>query len=125
MITVQPVGCAPIVRAFSAGERFANEFQDAATIASGLRVPKAIGDFLILDAIRASGGTAVAVSDAELLDGARRMARAEGVFASPEGGACVPALMELLHSGAIRPDERVVLFNTGSGIKYLDSFRRT
>lgn len=124
MITVQPTGCAPIVRAFSAGERFASEFRDAATVASGLRVPKAIGDFLILDAIRESGGTAIAVSDAELLDGARRMARTEGVFASPEGGACVPALMELLRSGVIRADERVVLFNTGSGIKYLDSFRQ-
>jgi threonine synthase len=125
MITVQPAGCAPIVRAFSAGERFASEFQNAATIASGLRVPKAIGDFLILDAIRASGGTAIAVSDAELLDGARRMARTEGVFGSPEGGACVPAVMELLQSGAIHADDKVVLFNTGSGIKYLDSFRQT
>jgi threonine synthase len=123
MITVQPVGCAPIVRAFAAGERFASEFQDAATVASGLRVPKAVGDFLILDAIRESDGTAIAVSDEALLDGARRMARMEGVFASPEGGACVPAVMELVKSGVIRADEKVVLFNTGGGIKYLDSFR--
>ena len=124
MITVQPVGCAPIVRAFAAGERFANEFQDAATVASGLRVPKAIGDFLILDALRESGGTAIAVSDAELLDGARRMASSEGVFAAPEGGACVPALEKLLQSGFLKRDEKVVLFNTGTGIKYLDSFAR-
>src|SRR6266542_1139576 len=124
MISVQAEGCAPIVRAFSAGERFASEFPNAATVASGLRVPKAIGDFLILDALRESGGSAVAVSDAELIEGARQMARAEGVFASPEGGACVPALRKLLQSGEIRTDEKVVLFNTGSGIKYLDSFRR-
>jgi len=123
MISVQPEGCAPIVRAYAAGERFATEFRNAATVASGLRVPKAIGDFLIIDAIRASGGTAIAVSDAELIDGARQIARAEGVFASPEGGACVPAVRKLLDSGMIRADERVVLFNTGSGIKYLDSFR--
>jgi threonine synthase len=123
MITVQAVGCAPIVRAFAAGERFANEFKDAATVASGLRVPKAIGDFLILDAIRESGGTAIAVSDADLIDGAKLMARTEGVFAAPEGGACVPAVMQLLQAGVIRADEKVVLFNTGSGIKYLDSFR--
>ncbi|MBA3645956.1 MAG: threonine synthase [Gemmatimonadaceae bacterium] len=123
MITVQSAGCAPIVRAFSAGERFASEFQGAATIASGLRVPKAIGDFLILDAIRESGGTAIAVSDGDLIAGARRMAESEGVFASPEGGACVPAVEQLLKSGVIRADEKVVLFNTGGGIKYLDSFR--
>jgi threonine synthase len=123
MITVQSAGCAPIVRAFAAGERYANEFPDAATVASGLRVPKAIGDFLILDAIRESGGTAIAVSDAELLEGARLMARTEGVFASPEGGACVPAVRQLLQAGVIRADEKVVLFNTGGGIKYLDSFR--
>ena len=123
MITVQAAGCAPIVRAHSAGERFANEFRDAATIASGLRVPKAIGDFLILDAIRDSGGTAIAVSDADLIAGARKMAESEGVFASPEGGACVPAVEHLLKSGVIQADEKVVLFNTGGGIKYLDSFR--
>ena len=123
MITVQASGCAPIVRALAAGERFASEFQDAATVASGLRVPKAIGDFLILDAIRESGGTAIAVSDADLIAGARKMAETEGVFASPEGGACVPAVEQLLQSGLIRADEKVVLFNTGGGIKYLDAFK--
>ena len=122
MVTVQAAGCAPIVRAFEKGERFADEFPDAQTAASGLRVPKAIGDFLILDAIRQSGGTAITVTDAELIDGAKEMARSEGIFAAPEGGACVPALRKLLERGDVKPDERVVLFNTGSGIKYIDLF---
>ena len=122
MISVQAAGCAPIVRAFEKGERFAEGVSDAATIASGLRVPKAIGDFLILDAITESDGLAIAVSDEELIAGARELARREGIFAAPEGGACVPALRKLLDRGKIKPDERVVLFNTGAGIKYLDAF---
>src|SRR5712671_3242658 len=122
MITVQAAGCAPIVRAFEAGSRFAGEIENAATLAAGLRVPKAIGDFLILDAIRESGGTAITVTDEELIEGARELARMEGIFAAPEGGACVPALRKLLARGDIKPEERVVLFNTGSGIKYLDVF---
>jgi threonine synthase len=122
MISVQAAGCAPIVHAFDKGERFAEEVSDAATIASGLRVPKAIGDFLILDAISESDGLAIAVSDEELIAGARELARREGIFAAPEGGACVPALRKLLDRGKIKPDERVVLFNTGAGIKYLDAF---
>ena len=122
MISVQAAGCAPIVRAFEKGEKFADEVADAATIASGLRVPKAIGDFLILDAIRESAGAAITVTDEELIAGAREIARREGIFASPEGGACVPALRKLLERGKVKPDERVVLFNTGSGIKYLDAF---
>ena len=124
MISVQAAGCAPIVRAYEAGSRFAEEFENATTVASGLRVPKAIGDFLILDAIRESGGTAIAVTDDELLDGARELARTTGIFASPEGGACVPALRKLLASGEVKPNERVVLFNTGSGIKYIEAFDR-
>ena len=124
MISVQAAGCAPIVRAFEAGTRFAEEFENAQTIASGLRVPKAIGDFLILDAIRESGGTAIAVTDEELMEGARELARTEGMFAAPEGGACVPALRKLLARGDVKPDESVVLFNTGSGIKYLDAFEK-
>jgi len=122
MISVQAAGCAPIVRAFEAGERFAKEFENAATVASGLRVPKAIGDFLILDAIRESGGTAITVTDDEMLEGSREMARTTGIFASPEGGACVPALRKLLARGDVKPNEKVVLFNTGSGIKYLEAF---
>jgi len=122
MISVQAAGCAPIVRAFEAGEKFATGVENASTMASGLRVPKAIGDFLILDAIRESGGAAVAVTDRELIEGALELARTEGIFAAPEGGACVPAVRKLLARGEIKPDERVVLFNTGSGIKYLDVF---
>ena len=122
MISVQAAGCAPIVRAFEAGDRFAEEFENAATVASGLRVPKAIGDFLILDAIRESGGTALSVTDEELIEGAKELARSEGIFASPEGGACVPAVRQLVARGAVKPDEKIVLLNTGSGIKYLDLF---
>jgi len=99
MISVQAAGCAPIVRAFEAGDRFAEEFENAATVASGLRVPKAIGDFMILDAIRESGGTAITVTDEELIEGAKELARIEGIFAAPEGGACVPALRKLLARG--------------------------
>jgi threonine synthase len=122
MISVQAAGCAPIAHAFDKGERFAAEVSDAKTIASGLRVPKAIGDFLILDAIRESDGLAVTVTDEELIAGARELARSEGIFAAPEGGACVPALRKLIERGKVKSDERVVLFNTGSGIKYLDAF---
>jgi len=122
MVSVQAEGCAPIVRAFAAGERFAEEFPNATTIASGLRVPKAIGDFLILDALRQSGGMAIAVSDDELLDGVKQLARTEGIFAAPEGGACVPALRKLLDQGKIDKSEKVVLFNTGAGIKYVSAF---
>ncbi|HEX6251648.1 MAG TPA: threonine synthase [Gemmatimonadaceae bacterium] len=122
MVVVQSETCAPIVRAFEQGERFATEFADARTCASGLRVPRAIGDFLILDAVRESGGTALSVSDAELIAGARELARSEGIFACPEGGACVPALRRLLQSGVVRDGERVVIFNTGSGVKYPECF---
>jgi len=122
MVTVQATGCAPIVRAFERGERFAAEFENAHTTASGLRVPKAVGDFLILDAIRASSGTAVAVSDEELLAATREIGAAEGVFCAPEGGACLPALRMLMAAGKVGRDERVVLFNTGAGVKYMESF---
>jgi threonine synthase len=122
MVTVQAAGCAPIVKAFSEGKRFADEFPNAHTTASGLRVPRAIGDFLIIDALRASGGTAVAVTDEELIAATREIGAAEGVFCAPEGAACLPALKKLLADGSVKPDERVVLFNTGSGVKYLESF---
>lgn len=121
MISVQAEDCAPIVRAFEAGERHAEMFPNAKTCASGLRVPKAIGDFLILDAVRGSGGRALAVSDEDLVAGVGDIGRAEGVFAAPEGGACVAALRELIVAGMIEPDARAVLFNTGSGIKYLEA----
>jgi threonine synthase len=122
MVTVQAAGCAPIVEAFKAGKRFAEEFPNAATTASGLRVPRAIGDFLILDALRASKGTAVAVTDEELIAATREIGASEGLFVAPEGAACVPALRKLLAAGEIRRDEQVVLFNTGAGVKYLESY---
>ena len=122
MVTVQAEGCAPIVRAFEQGNRFADEFPNAATTASGLRVPKAIGDFLILDALRASGGTAVAVSDEELIEAVHDIGAVEGLFCAPEGAACLPALRKLVESGEVNKHERVVLFNTGSGVKYMEAF---
>jgi threonine synthase len=122
MVTVQASGCAPIVRAFEEGKRFADEFPNAQTTASGLRVPRAIGDFLILDALRASGGTAVAVTDKELIDATKEIGAAEGIFCAPEGAACLPALRKLMATSSVKPDERVVLFNTGSGVKYIESF---
>ena len=122
MVTVQAAGCAPIVRAFEEGKRFADEFPNAQTTASGLRVPRAIGDFLILDALRASGGTAIAVTDKELIDATKVIGAAEGIFCAPEGAACLPALKKLMADGSVKPDERVVLFNTGSGVKYVESF---
>ena len=122
MVTVQASGCAPIVNAFETGKRFADEFPDAATVASGLRVPKAIGDFLILDALRESGGTAVAVTDEELIAATKEIGAAEGIFCAPEGAACLPALRKLLAADLVKRDERIVLFNTGAGVKYLEAF---
>jgi threonine synthase len=122
MVSVQSQGCAPIIRAFEEGKRFAEEFENAATVASGLRVPKAVGDFLILDALRASRGAAVAVSDEELLAAVGEIGAAEGLFVAPEGAACLPALRKLIERGEVGEDERVVLFNTGAGVKYLESF---
>jgi threonine synthase len=123
MVTVQSEGCAPIVRAFEEGKRFAEMFDNAQTVASGLRVPKAIGDFLILDAIRDSGGTAIAVSDAELIAAVDEIGACEGLFAAPEGGACLPALRVLFDRKLADKDDRIVLFNTGAGIKYLEVFQ--
>ncbi len=122
MVTVQAAGCAPIVRAFEEGKRFADEFPNAATTASGLRVPRAIGDFLILDALRASGGTAVSVTDAELIVATGEIGAIEGLFCAPEGAACLPALRKLIAAGKVEAGERVVLFNTGAGVKYLESY---
>lgn len=122
MVTVQAAGCAPIVRAFEEGKRFADEFPDAATVASGLRVPRAIGDFLILDALRASNGMAVAVTDEELIAATREIGASEGLFVAPEGAACLPALRKLMAAGDIKPFDSVVLFNTGAGVKYIESY---
>lgn len=122
MVSVQAAGCAPVVRAFEAGKREAAEFPNAATVASGLRVPRAIGDFLILDALRQSKGAAVAVTDEELIAATREIGASEGLFVAPEGAACLPALRKLIASGDIKEDERVVLFNTGAGVKYIESY---
>jgi threonine synthase len=122
MVSVQAAGCAPIVTAFNAGERFGDEFPNAHTSASGLRVPKAIGDFMIIDAIRASGGTALAVHDMELIAAVREIGVAEGVFCAPEGAACLPALRQMIANGQVSEGERVVIFNTGAGVKYLECF---
>lgn len=120
MVSVQAAGCAPIVRAFDAGAETAEPWRDPATYASGLRVPSAIGDRLILAALRESDGTAVAVTDEEMAAGQLDMARGEGVFGAPEGGATVAAARRLAADGWIRRNERVVLFNTGTGLKYPD-----
>lgn len=117
LVTVQCDGCAPLVRAFAAGEEFAAPWEDAATIADGLRVPAAVGDFLVLRALRASHGAAVAVSDADALAGCALLAR-EGIFAAPEGGATAAAARDLAAAGWLHPEETVLLFNTGSGHKY-------
>jgi len=121
MVAVQSRGCAPIVRAFEAGERFAAPFENAATIASGIRVPAAVGDFMILDAVRQSGGTAVAVEEARIGEWMRLAAAAEGIPVCPEAAACVGALEHLTTSGWIQPHERVVLFNTGAAQKYIEA----
>ncbi|MEJ7847857.1 MAG: threonine synthase [Pyrinomonadaceae bacterium] len=123
MVSVQSETCAPIVRAFNEGERFAAEFENASTVASGLRVPKAVGDFLILDAIRASNGTAVTVTDEELVAAVAEIGRLTGIFAAPEGAACLPALRKLIDQDFVKEGETVVIFNTGSGIKYLEAFK--
>jgi threonine synthase len=122
MITVQAEGCAPIVRAFAAGASSADEIKNAHTVASGLRVPRAIGDFLMLDILRRSGGTAIDVRDEELIAAVKEIGSMEGMFTAPEGAACLPALRKLIESGLVKRNERVVLFNTGSGLKYLDAF---
>ena len=122
MVSVQASGCAPIVRAFEAGVRDAGTFENAKTVAAGLRVPRAIADFVMLDLIRATGGVAIAVSDAKLMADAYVLSAATGVCAAPEGGACLSALRRLISFGWIRPSETVVLFNTGSGVKYAEAF---
>lgn len=118
MVVVQAEGCSPIVGAFEAGEEHAPQFENASTVASGLRVPIAVGDFLMIRALKESGGTAVRVSDTDLMEGVRELSGHQGVYACPEGGAVWKAAQQLLESGWIRPEEKVVLFNTGTGLKY-------
>ena len=123
MFAVQASGCAPIVRAFDAGEKTAAEYPDAHTIASGLRVPKAIGDFLILNILRQSNGGVMAVDDEQMIRVAREVGSSEGLFVCPEGAACFAALESLRAAGKIVSGERVIIFNTGSGIKDLDWYQ--
>jgi threonine synthase len=124
MVSVQAENCAPIVRAFAQGAERAQPWEGAATIADGLRVPRAIGDFLILRAIRESGGTALAVTDASMVKGMLDIGKHEGISAAPEGGAALVAIERLVADGSIRPAESVVLFNTGGALKYLDVLPR-
>jgi threonine synthase len=124
MISVQASGCAPIVRAFEQRKPESEPWKDAATIAAGLRVPKALGDFLVLDAIYRSGGAAVATTDDEILAGVRTLARLEGIFACPEGGAVIAALPKLLERGVLKGEDTMILFNTGTAMKYLDVLAR-
>jgi len=120
MISCQSSGCSPIARAFHSGDRFAQEFLGAATVASGLRVPKAIGDFMILDAVRESGGSARSAPEAELLPWMRRASALEGIALCPESAACLAVLRELVATGAVDRTEEVVVFNTGAAQKYAE-----
>ncbi len=120
MYAVQADGCAPIVRAFDEGTEFAEPWQNATTMAAGIRVPSAIGDYLILQAIKDSGGGAVTVTDDEMRDYIAKLASLEGMFVCPEGAATAAALSKLLLSGDLLPDETILLLNTGSGLKYLE-----
>jgi threonine synthase len=124
MVSVQASGCAPIVKAFDENKTQAEPWRNAQTIASGLRVPQAVGDFLMLQAIRESGGTAVSISDDDMLAEIPRVGKAEGIFFCPEGAACVAALRRLVENRWIKSDDEVVIFNTASGLKYLDVIRR-
>lgn len=122
MVAVQAAGCAPVVDAFAAGEDHLQVPTDPATCASGLRVPEPIGGRWMLRVLYASHGSAIAITDEQLVAGSRRLGKAEGIFAAPEGGALVAALDQLLAAGWVKHDERVVLFNTGTGLKYLECF---
>jgi threonine synthase len=120
MVSVQAEHCAPIVRAFQQGMERAQPWENASTLADGLRVPRAIGDFLILRAVRESGGTALAVTDQSMVEGMLAIGKHAGVSAAPEGGAALVAIQRLVEDGAIKPQDSVVLFNTGGALKYLD-----
>jgi len=122
MIAVQAAGCQPVVRAFEENEARSKFYENAETVAAGLRVPKPLGDFLVLDAVRASGGTAIAVTDDEMLDAGVQLASDEGIYAAPEGAACVAGAQKLLASGFLKPSDRIVLYNTGSGLKYPEAY---
>jgi len=123
MISVQSEGCAPIAKAYAEGKRFADLFANAQTLASGIRVPVAVGDFMILDAVRASGGCALAVEEANIRGWMREVASLEGIAICPEAAACVGALRRLVHEGKLDPDGRIVIFNTGAAQKYVEAMK--
>jgi threonine synthase len=125
MVSVQASGCAPIVRAFKEGKNTAEPWQNANTVASGLRVPQAVADFLMLQALRESKGTALSVTDEAMLTEIPRVGRAEGIFFCPEGAACLAALRQLTKEGWIKSSDEVVIFNTATGLKYLDVLQKT
>jgi threonine synthase len=120
MVAVQAAGCAPVVKAWNEHKPVAEAWQDAHTLAAGLRVPKPYADYIILEILEKSGGTSIAVTDEQIFAGVQEWASKEGVFASPEGAACLPAYQMLLKQGFLKSTDRVVLFNTGSGLKYID-----
>jgi threonine synthase len=122
MVSVQAEGCAPIVKAYEEGKEESEFFENAQTVAAGLRVPKALGDYLILRAARESRGKCIAVSDDEIMDAVGQVSKAEGVFVCPEGAATFAALKHMVNDGDVKKDEKVVIFNTGSGLKYTDLF---
>jgi threonine synthase len=122
MVAVQAEGCQPVVRAYQENEERSRFYDDAHTLAAGLRVPKPLGDFLCLQAVRESKGTAIAVSDEEMLDAGVQLASDEGIYAAPEGAACVAAAQKLIASGFLKPTDRIVLYNTGSGLKYPEAY---
>ena len=124
MICVQASGCSPIIKALQENQPASEMWQNAHTLAAGLRVPKAYGDFIILDIVRKSGGTAVAVGDDDIMAAVRRMASDEGILAAPEGAAALASYEILLNQGFLKDSDKVVLFNTGSGYKYLDTFAK-
>jgi threonine synthase len=118
LVAVQAAGCAPIVKAFAAGASHSEPWPDARTVAFGITVPKALGDFLVLDALYATDGIAVAVDDEALLADQRRVARLEGTFICPEGAACISAVRQLRESGWLSEADEVVVLNTGTGLAY-------
>jgi len=122
MIAVQAEGCQPVVRAWEQGASRSQFWEGASTVAAGLRVPKPLGDFLVLNAVRESGGTAIAVRDEDLIDAGIRLASDDGIFAAPEGAACIVAAERLLREGFLGKDDKIVIYNTGSGLKYLEAY---
>jgi threonine synthase len=122
MISVQVEGCQPVVRAFEQNSEFSEFWKGARTVASGLRVPKPLGDYLVLQAVRESGGTAIAVSDSEMMDACEKLGQSEGLLVAPESGACIAALRKLRRSGYFKSSDRILIYSTGSGYKYLEAW---